>query len=203
MSASPLTGGLEIPDWDAISRIFSSSLHGNLGPAKSKPLHLIQAGSDEDRQKFAEAIRGLLHGDAELADRLENFLAADLPGIGETVAMKLLSIWEPSRVLHIFKVHGQNGKAKLMVLPPVSLGVPQAESTAQLAIKTNDLIRERLAPYLGDDCYGMTRYLYWLAVSLPPKTARKRMRQPPRVWRTWPRTCISMKAGGWRMPLTC
>ncbi len=50
-----------------------------------------------------------------------------------------------------------------MVLPPVSLEVPEADSPAELAIKTNDLIRERLAPYFGDDCYGMTRYLYWLA----------------------------------------
>lgn len=154
---------LENPDWNPITRILSSTLHGNLGPAKSTPLHLIESGSDEDRQKFANAIRGLLHEDADLPIRLESFLAADLPGISETVAMKLLSIWEPARVLHIFKVHGHNGKAELMALPPVSLEVPEAESPAELQIQANDLIRERLAPYFGDDCYGMTRYLYWLA----------------------------------------
>ena len=154
---------LENPDWEAISPIFSSTLHGNLGPAKSAPLNLIASGTDEDRQRFAEAIRGLLHGDADLATRLDTFLEADLPGIRETVAMKLLSIAEPTRVLHVFKVHGQNGKAELMVLPPVSLEVPDGASTGELAVKTNDLIRERLAPHFGDDCYGMTRYLYWLS----------------------------------------
>lgn len=154
---------LENPDWEAISSIFSSTLHGNLGPARSAPLNLIASGTDEDRQEFAEAIRGLLHGDGDPASRLDRFLEADLPGIGETVAMKLLSIAESTRVLHVFKVHGKNGKADLMALPPVSLEVPDATSTGELAVKANDLIRERLAPYFGDDCYGMTRYLYWLA----------------------------------------
>ncbi|HEX6012151.1 MAG TPA: extracellular solute-binding protein, partial [Geminicoccaceae bacterium] len=42
----------------------------------------------------------------------------------------------------------------LMALPPVSLEVPDGASTGELAAKTNDLIRERLAPHFGDDCYG-------------------------------------------------
>ena len=159
---------LDNPNWEAISSIFSSTLHGNLGPAKSAPLNLIASGTDEDRQRFAEAIRGLLHGDADLATRLDTFLEADLPGIRETVAMKLLSIAEPARVLHVFKVRGQNGKAELMALPPVSLEVPDGASTGELAAKTNDLIRERLAPHFGDDCYGMTRYLYWLSDQVAP-----------------------------------
>ena len=50
-----------------------------------------------------------------------------------------------------------------MTLPPVSLQVPEADDAAELAIVTNDLIRDRLAPYFGDDTYGMSRYLYWLA----------------------------------------
>lgn len=158
---------LEAPDWDTIAHLIGSELHGNLGPAKSKPLNLIEAGSDEDRQTFANAIRELLHGKGDLATRLANFLAADLPGIRQTVAMKLLSVWEPNRVLHVFKVHGHNGKAELMALPPLNLELPEANSTAELQIKSNDLIRDRLEPYFEDDCFGMTRYVYWVAEESP------------------------------------
>jgi len=154
---------LEHPDWEVIAGLFGSKFYGNLGPAKSAPLHLMGEGSEQERSAFAEAIRELLHGNGDLADRLAGFLSADLPGIKETVAMKLLSVVVPERILPVFKVHGKNSKAELMVRSPVGLQLPEAESPAELAIESNDLIRERLVPYFDDDTYGMSRYLYWLA----------------------------------------
>ena len=93
--------------------LLGSIYYGNLGPAKSTPLHLIQNRDRCGRETTSpSAIRRLLHGEGEMAERLADFLAADLPGIKQTVAVKFLSIWNHDRVLPVFKVKVANGKAR-------------------------------------------------------------------------------------------
>lgn len=45
----------------------------------------------------------------------------------------------------------------------LNLAPPEGLSRGEMAVKTNDLLRERLEPYFGEDTFAMKQFLYWLS----------------------------------------
>lgn len=162
---------LENPDWASIRAIIADRTRGKLGQAGTAPLSFIDHAGPEERAKLAREVRELIYGDAPLADRLDAFGASGLKGIKGAVAFKLLSFAHPERILPIFSYWSDAGKGKedMLRLKALGLSPPSTGSFGELSVAANDALRERLAPYFGEDTWAMTRFLYWLRWHHPPE----------------------------------
>ena len=156
--------GPETFDLAAFRRIASNAYGGagNQGQINS----YLSAGS-EAIAPLARTIRHLLYGDGGDVDRLDDVL--DNPewkvrGFGEALATKCLAITYPERWVPLFVYRGENGKRAVMRLPelPVEPLNERGKSRAQLAEESNDVLRDLLGPYYGDDSWGAMVFLWWL-----------------------------------------
>jgi 5-methylcytosine-specific restriction enzyme B len=116
---------------------------------------------------LARTIKHLLYGAGAEVDRLDDVL--DNPewkvrGFGEALATKCLAIVYPTHWVPLFIYRGENGKRAVMRLPelPVEPLDERGKSRAQLAKESNDVLRELLVPYFGDDSWGAMVFLWWL-----------------------------------------
>lgn len=154
---------LEDFDWPRFQAIFSGSGYGRTGPMSGLNRN-INEDRDGYRERLLKAIWHLLYGPTDLERRLADVLDGDMraAGFGEAVAFKLLSITQPERILPLFTMDGDRGRRHLMSIPAIGLTPPQEGPRAEMALRANDMLRERLEPYLGDDVHGMREFLYWL-----------------------------------------
>jgi 5-methylcytosine-specific restriction protein B len=151
-------------DLAAFRRIASNAYGGagNQGQINS----YLSAGP-EAIAPLARTIRHLLYSPGDEVDRLEDVL--DNPewkvrGFGEALATKCLAIVYPDRWVPLFVYRGENGKRAVMRLPdlPVEPLDERGKSRAQLAKESNDVLRDLLRPYYGDDSWGAMVFLWWL-----------------------------------------
>lgn len=154
---------LEILDWDRLKAIASTGKYGAPGPQSGFNRYINQVG-DEGRERLRDSIRHLLYADEPLERRLDDLLDGDyrVPGFGESLATKFLSIVDDERVLPIFVTSGAKGKLALMRHTALALPTSVEGTRGERAVRTNDLLRERLEPFFGGDTYGMKEFLYWL-----------------------------------------
>ena len=138
------------------------------GPGSQSRVHQgLISGGDDAARRLAVAIRHLLHADADVETRLNDVLTRDdlkAYGFGEGLASKCLAVVDPDRWLPLFQYRGDIGKKRLLQLPELALdALPETEkSPGQLAVESNDRLRERLEPYFAGDPWGQKRFLYWL-----------------------------------------
>ncbi len=150
-------------DWDKFILIYQSNKYGRTGGMPG--LNRYISGTDEEGlEKLRQAVEHLLYAELPFERRLDDVLTGEfeVSNFKEAVATKLLSICYPDKVLPIFVFRGPKGKAALMSNPALGLDVPESGSSSELAIRSNDLLRERLAPYFGNDTNEMKEFLYWL-----------------------------------------
>lgn len=152
-----------VPNWTDFRRIFTTGHYGSPGPHPRLNAFLSSA-DDEDLEKLRSTVECLLYSDALPAIRLDNLLDDEdrVPGFGESVATKLLAVCYPEHFLPIFVADGSKGKIALMRHDALDLEVPEGLSRGEMAVKTNDLLIERLEPYFADDTFAMKEFLYWL-----------------------------------------
>ena len=151
------------PNWRDFRRIFNSSFYGRTGP-QSRLNSFMSTATDEGLESLRLAVAHLLYSDESMAQCLDDILegAYRVPGLGESVATKLLAVCYPEEVLPVFVTVGPSGKEALMRHEALGLELPQASSRGETAERTNDLLRDRLKPYFGNDTFAMKEFLYWL-----------------------------------------
>jgi 5-methylcytosine-specific restriction protein B len=168
--------GLRGFDLAAFRRIFNSSRYGGTGPQSVLNASLRPMGPDE-LEAFADSIEFLLRGDAPIEARIRRLLdPVDLGvrGLGESVITKLLSIAEPERFIPVFVYTGPKGKGVMLTRLDLDTEETDDLPRAERAVRSNDVLRERLEPYFPGDPYGMKEFLYWLLdqpeEETPPET---------------------------------
>jgi 5-methylcytosine-specific restriction enzyme B len=156
--------GLDTYDLDGLRKVINSNVGGNPGP-QSVLNSTLRDASPQDLDRFFDAIRYLLwDGDESEAVRIDRLLdKGDLgmPGLGESVIVKLLATAHPERWVPVFPLRGDMGKVRLMEaldLPHELIG-----TTGEQHVAANAAIRQRLEPYFPGDTWGMKDFAYWLA----------------------------------------
>jgi hypothetical protein len=135
-------------------------------------------------------VRHLLFGpgsdEARLNDVFDPKSRWKVQGFAEALAVKCLAIVYPDRWIPFFVYPGENGKKAIMRLLPISPLNERGKSKAALAKESNDVLRELLKPYFGDDPWGPVVFLWWLLNSSrgvdlehATRTIRDRVRSPP------------------------
>src|SRR5690606_25918879 len=122
--------------------------------------------SPEELDVFAGNLEFLLRGTAPLEDRINAMMDQGdrgVRGLGEAVITKLLAIEHPTEIIPVFVYRGPKGKARMLNLLGVREEGLDSADIGSRAVRSNELLRKRLAPLFGDDMYGMSRFLYWLS----------------------------------------
>ena len=144
--------------------IYNSSRYGSTGPQSALNTSLGQM-SPEELDTFAQNLEFLLRGTVPLPDRINALMDKTdrgISGLGESVITKLLAIEYPSEILPVYVYRGPKGKGKLLKLLDLhEEGLDDLEVGERL-VRSNELLRDRLRPFFGDDTYGMKSFLYWL-----------------------------------------
>ncbi len=151
------------PTWSNFQRIFNAGYYGGTGP-QSRLNAFISGADEEGLENLRRAVEHLLYSDEPPQRCLDDVLEGEykVPGLGESVATKLLAVYFPEEFLPIFVTDGEKGKIALMRHAALELEPPEGLSRGEMAVKTNDLLRERLEPYFGEDTFAMKEFLYWL-----------------------------------------
>jgi DNA polymerase III delta prime subunit len=159
--------------------VYQLGVLGATGPMPALSRFFLEAG-EEEAARFRTTLRDVLYGEGRVEQRLDHALdkstSASVKGLGEAVLMKCLAIIQPERFLGVYAFEGDHGKARLMEmlgLPPL----PGSLSPGTLAVRSNDALREALAPHLTaaglPATQAMRRFLHWLKARLdqqpPPK----------------------------------
>ena len=157
------------PDEAAFRRL-AGPAYGHPGPMPEFNRQL--SGDDDGAGRIAKALSHLLYGPGEVADRFDDVLESKefaVPGMKEHVLTKALSVVYPDEWLHAFGSRGKSGKKRMLRL--LDLAVPSdALSAGEMAVETNNRLREALAPSFGSDTFRMGRFLFW---------ALNKVEQPP------------------------
>jgi 5-methylcytosine-specific restriction protein B len=153
---------LDVADVSVIRQVVNSGFYGAPGPQSrlNATLNGLDAAGLED---LFELVRDLLWGPGDLEERLDRaFLRADqIPGLGESVLLKLMAVGHPQRVLPVFPLKGEMGKTRLMRL--VGLTPPAtSKSRGNQHVQANDRLRELLDPHFPGDTWAQAQFLYWL-----------------------------------------
>jgi 5-methylcytosine-specific restriction enzyme B len=150
-------------DLHTFRQIINSGRYGSPGPQSVLNSSLGKA-APEELERIAQNLDYLLWGEDDDATRIDALLDKDrrgLPGLGESVVMKLLAITHPNRYLPAFPVHGPMGKRAMLDALDLSFD-PSGMTAGQVQVRANDLLRERLDEFFPGDTFAMKEFLYWL-----------------------------------------
>lgn len=157
--------GLLAFDVHEFRRIFNTARYGSPGPQSILNASLSQM-SAEELDLFANNVEFLLRGSMPLPDRIDALMPTGdrgVRGFGEAVITKLLAIDRPDEIIPIFVYRGPKGKGRMLSL--LELREPELDTAevGERLIRSNEILRNRLAPLFGEDMLGMSRFLYWLS----------------------------------------
>ena len=118
--------------------------------------------SPEELDLLAGNLEYLLRGSDSIEDRINALMDQSnrgVKGLGEAVITKLLAIEYPEEIVPAFVYRGQHGKGRM--LNALDLRDEELDNldTGTRLVRSNDLLRDRVAPFFGDDTYGMGRFL--------------------------------------------
>jgi MoxR-like ATPase len=121
---------------------------------------LLQTGDGVARA--ARTFRYLLHGQGELADRLDDCISGEhkLPAVGEAMMVKALAVADPGRWFPNYVTRGKYGK--LAILEALGEQPPEELTPGTLALAANDRVRQILDPYFPGDPWGVQEFAWWL-----------------------------------------
>jgi len=154
--------GFDLPEF---RRIYNTGRYAHPGPQSHLNSSLSQM-SPEELDTFAGNLEYLLRGRDPLQDRVNAMMdhsERGVKGLGEAVITKLLAIEYPAEILPVTVYRGPKGKAKMLKLLDLHEDGLEDLDIGQRLVRSNELLRNRLAPFFGDDTYGMSRFLYWLS----------------------------------------
>ena len=157
--------GLLAFDVHEFRRIFNTGRYGSPGPQSILNASLSQM-SAEELDLFANNVEFLLRGSAPLPDRVDALMPTGdrgVRGFGEAVITKLLAIDLPDEIIPVFVYRGPKGKGRMLSL--LDLREPELDTAevGERLVRSNEILRNRLAPLFGEDMLGMSRFLYWLS----------------------------------------
>lgn len=159
---------LSDPDLDGLRQIITTARYGGPGPMPALNVTVTKAADDGHLPELGLVFDRLCNGDEALADRIDEALAAAVPGLGESVIMKMLAITHPDRVLPVFPLGGENGKETM--LKALGLPLPSAKaSPGSRQMSANDTLLHVVQP-LTTNLWEAKNFLYWVAGRLSPTT---------------------------------
>jgi len=164
--------GLSDPDAGLLRRLANWS-YGYPGP---QPGFNRLLGTREGTLRTAQTLNYVLYGpggEQEVARRLDEAIlpggACKLPGVGEAIMVKALSVTFPGRWIPCFVADGtpEKGtgrkKGKWTILELLGVRKRAGLTPGAAAVVTNDLIRQLLQVHLpADDPWGMQDFTWWL-----------------------------------------
>lgn len=113
--------------------------------------------------RLAGSLKTLLWGSGSDAERIDAVLTdPPVPGLGETVVMKLMAIAHPGRYLPVYPLGGADGKVALARALGVELPDAPGTTRARLHLTASDRLRARLEPLLPGDPWGQVQFARWL-----------------------------------------
>ena len=145
--------------------------------------------ADEEWTEMRSQLHALCFGDGDIASRFDRCVA-QVKGLGQLVATRLLAIADPERFIPNFVLRSSNSKwpgkldavetlDQLGLLGEAARREAHAVVTEHQAIgdrgalvmRANDLLLETLRPHFADDgvvdAWGMSKFLYWLMERYP------------------------------------
>lgn len=145
------------------SRIINTGRYVHPGPQAILNASLGQM-SPEELDLFANNLEYLLRGPGPLEDRVNALMDSDdrgVKGFGEAVITKLLAIDRPTEIIPVCVYRGPKGKARMLSLLDMRDETLDGLEVGKRLVRSNQLLRDRLAPFFGDDMLAMSRFLYW------------------------------------------
>ncbi|KAA3640335.1 MAG: AAA family ATPase, partial [Armatimonadetes bacterium] len=152
--------GFDLPEF---RRIYNTGRYAHPGPQSHLNVSLGQMTSEE-LDTFANNLEYLLRGSDPLGDRVNALMDESergVKGFGEAVITKLLAIEYPFEVVPVCVYRGPKGKGRMLKLLDLHEDGLDSLDTGGRMARSNELLRDRLSPFFGDDTYGMARFLYW------------------------------------------
>jgi hypothetical protein len=171
-------GHLDLP----LFRRFAVGNYGGPG-SQSHIMRFLRDNPDTGPGRLAETIHHLLYGDGDVATRLLEVLADPawkVPGFAESLATKCLAVRDPKRWIPLFVYRSGAGVGKrdflrLIKSPPLD---EVNKHVGELAVESNDLLRERTEPLLPDDPWGQMPFLWWLRNWAPASSLAEELLLP-------------------------
>ncbi|WP_428114998.1 AAA family ATPase [Candidatus Poriferisodalis sp.] len=170
---------------DQLRAVWNTSKYDYGGAGVAAGMHTaLRDVSEADWPRMRDQIYSLCHGPGDLATRFDETIA-NVRGLGELMATRMLAITWPNRFLPNFLLRTTSsqwpGKLEMIELldrldlldastadeARVLLDATRgARSVGELVVRSNDLLAEVLDPFFGDgdfiDTWGMAQFLYWL-----------------------------------------
>ncbi len=151
--------------------LLATDTYGDPGPQTSFKTMLQER---DDIETLTSSLRGLLYGEGEVEDRLDERIADNgrrrIKGVRETIMVKALAVIYPQRWVPWFLVEGEPHKSglkrgKLTFLRLLAVNPPSGRLTrGQLAAATSDLLRNTLLQAgFPDEPWKMQDFTWWLA----------------------------------------
>src|ERR1035437_2085904 len=122
-----------------------------------QPAFMTVVATEDGPARISAVIKHLLYGPGDVEHRVEEALTGPLSISGMKEA--LLTIADPENWIPVYIAGGDKGKRRM--LERLQLEVPTATLPGQLAVATNEALRQALEPYFDLDTYGMKEFLYW------------------------------------------
>ncbi|MBO1766982.1 AAA family ATPase [Allobranchiibius sp. GilTou38] len=154
--------GLDAFDLASFRRLVTGRAYGAVG--SHSVLQAALAGLDAPGlDRLAGALKTLLWGSGSDAERIDAVLSdPPVPGLGETVVMKLMAVVHPARYLPVYPLGGADGKVALARVLGVDLPETSDTTRARLHLTASDRLRARLEPLLPGDPWGQVQFARWL-----------------------------------------
>ena len=127
----------------------------------------LATGGEEAVRALARAMKHLLYAQGTDAERIDSVLTQPelrVHGFSEALATKCLAVAYPERWIPLFVYRGSNGKRAIMSLPqlPVDPPAEYGKTRGQLAVESNDTLKEMLDTHIPADPWGQMAFLWWV-----------------------------------------
>ncbi len=171
-------GALDVP----LFRRFAVSNYGNPGN-QSHILRFLQTDPANAPEQLARTIHHLLYGDGDVASRLRDVLVDDnwrVSGFAESLATKALAVRHPDNWIPFFVYQSGAGVGKrdfLRVIRSAPLD-EDGKHVGQLAVESNERLKERLEPLLPGDSWGQMSFVWWLRTWTPSSSLAEELLLP-------------------------
>lgn len=163
-------------------RRFVANNYGGPG-SQSHMMRFLRDNPETGPSRLAATLHHLLYGDGDYATRLQEVLedpAWRIPGFGESLATKCLAVRYPDRwlALFVYRSGGGVGKRDFMRLMRLEALDETGKTVGELAVESNDRVRERTEPLLPGDPWGQGMFLWWLRNWAPTSSLAEELLLP-------------------------
>jgi 5-methylcytosine-specific restriction protein B len=146
-------------------RRLATSSYGGAG--NQAQINRFLTGGEDAIRALARTIKHLLYADGTASERMDAVLNEPelrVHGFSEALATKCLAVLHPETWVPLFVYRGPNGKRAILHLPELPVDPPdeKEKTRGQLAVESNDRLKELVEPYIPGDSWGQMAFLWWL-----------------------------------------